>query len=107
MAKQGTTTGMLADLSTLPPICQYCILRKQTKKAVPKTRQGERAKGLLEVIHANLMGPEDVASAGGAKYILNLVDDSSGMTWTYLIKEKSQAEKIFVEWCTLVENETE
>ena len=65
------------------------------KKAVPKTRQGERAKGLLEVVYANLMGPEDIASAGGAKYILNLVDDSSGMTWTYLIKEKSQAEKGF------------
>ena len=53
------------------------------------------------------MGPEDMASVGGAKFILNLVDDSSGMTWTYLIKENLQAEKTFVEWCTLVENETD
>ena len=61
---------------------------------------------LLEVIYADLMGPEDIASAGGAKYILNLVNDLSGMMWTYLIKEKSQPEKIFFEWCMLVENET-
>src|SRR5882724_2007839 len=28
------------------------------------------------------------------------------MTWSYLIKEKSQAKTVFVKWCALVENET-
>ena len=69
-------------------------------------RQGERAQGLLDIVYSNLMGPEDMTSVGGAKHILNFVDDLSGMTWTYLIKEKSQAEKVFIEWCALVENET-
>jgi len=49
---------------------------------------------LLEVVYADLTGPEDVASAGGARYILNLIDDLSGMTWTYLIKKKSTSQKM-------------
>ena len=110
MAKEGVTIGMSTDISILPPICQFCILGKQMKKIVPKMRQGGTAGRLLEVIYVNLIGPEDgpedVASVGGAKYIRNLVDDLSGMTWTHLIKEKSQAEKSFVKWCTLMENES-
>jgi len=86
MAKENLAVGMPIDLSTLLPICQSCILGKQTKRAVPKMRQGSGVTKLLEVIYANLMGQEDIASAGGAKYILNLVDDLSSMTWTYLIK---------------------
>src|SRR5882724_9271496 len=106
MAKEGLAVGMPIDLSNLPPVCQYCILGKQTKKAIPKARQGGGVMKLLEVIYADLTGPEDIASAGGVRYILNLVDDLSGMTWTYLIKKKSQAEKCFIEWHTLVENKT-
>jgi len=106
MAKDGVAIGMPTDLSTIPPICQHCIIGKQTKWAVPKTRQGGRAKGVLDVIYSNLMGPEDVTSEGGEKYILNFVDDLSRMTWTYLIKEKSCPEKTFIEWHTLVENES-
>ena len=106
MAKDGVAIGMPGDLSTLLPICQHCILGKQTKWAVPKIQQGEKAKGILDIIYSDLTGPEDVTSAGRAKYILNFINDLSGMTWTYLIKEKSQAETVFVKWHALVENET-
>jgi len=57
-------------------------------------------------VYADLTSPEDIPSAGGAKYILNLIDDLSGMTWTYFIKEKSHAEKAFIEWHVLMENES-
>jgi len=69
-------------------------------------QQGERAKGLLDIVYSDLMGPEDVTSAGGVEYILNFINNLSRMTWTYLIKEKSQAKKVFIEWHALVENET-
>jgi len=106
MAKEGVTIGMPTDLSNLPPFCQCSILGKQTKKTVPKMRQGGKAKKLLEVIYADLTGPEDVALAGRAKYFLNLVNDLSAITWTYLIKEKSQAKKAFIKYRALVENES-
>ena len=44
--------------------------------------------------------------AGGAKYIMILIDNHSSMTWIYLLKEKSQAKDAFIEWRALVENET-
>jgi len=78
MAKEGVAICMLTDLFTLPPVCQYCILRKQIKKLVPKMQQGGRSEKLLEVVYADLTGPEDVPSAARAKYIMNLIDNLSG-----------------------------
>ena len=106
MVQKGLMTGMHIDLSTLPPICRHCILGKQTKKAVPKTRQGQRAGGILDIVYLDLTGPEEVASAGGEKYIMILIDDHLSMMWIYLLKEKSQAKDAFIEWRALVENET-
>jgi len=57
-------------------------------------------------MYANLTSPEDMPSAGGAKYILNLIDGLSGMTWMHFIKEKSHTKKAFIQWCTLMENES-
>jgi len=37
--------------------------------------------------YSNLTGPEEVASAGGAKYIMNVLDDYLSMTWIYLLKK--------------------
>ena len=63
MARDGVAVGMPTNLSTTPPVCQHCILGKQTKRAVPKMRQGERAQGILDIIYSDLTGPEDVTSA--------------------------------------------
>ena len=106
MAQKGLVTGMHINLSTLPPICQHCILGKQTKKAVPKTRQGQRAGRILDIVYLDLTGPEEVTSAGGTKYIMILIDNHSSMMWIYLLKEKSQAKDVFIKWRALIENET-
>ena len=57
-------------------------------------------------MYLDLTGPEEVASAGGEKYIMILIDDHLSMMWIYLLKEKSQAKYAFIEWWDLVENET-
>ena len=79
MSKDELATGMCSNLLTLPPACQHCILRKQTKRAMLRTRQGERPMDVLETVYSNLTGPEEVASVGGAKYIMNLVDNYLSM----------------------------
>jgi len=61
--------------------------------------------GVLDTVYSDLMGPEEFTSAGGAKYIMNLVDNHSNMMWLYLLKEKSQVRETFTEWQALVENE--
>jgi hypothetical protein len=106
MAKGGYASGMPTNLLTLPTVCEHCILGKQTKKSVPKKWEGERSKGLLDIVYSDLTGPEDMTSAGGAKYILNFVEDHSDMLWIYLLKDKNDAPDAFKGWKALVEAET-
>src|SRR6202023_3119665 len=41
LATKDLATGMPVDLSERPPKCDFCILGKQTRSPVPKTRSGE------------------------------------------------------------------
>jgi len=78
---------------------------QQTDKAgSTKDKARRMAEGVLDTIYSDLTGPKEVASAGGAKYIMNLVDNHSNMVWIYLFKEKSQARETFTKWQDLVEN---
>jgi hypothetical protein len=76
MAKRGMALGMPTDLSTFLKVCGHCVIGKQSKTAVPKTREGERAKGILEEIYSDITGPKDI-SAGGKRYATNFIDDHS------------------------------
>jgi hypothetical protein len=82
MAQGGYATGMPTNLSTLPAICEHCVLGKQTKKPVSKLQEGGRLKWLLGIVYSDLMGPQDVRIVGGG-YILNFIDDCSDMLWIY------------------------
>src|SRR6266481_8534975 len=106
MAKKSFATGMPVDLSMLPPICEHCVAAKQTKTPVPKVRGGTCTRKRLEKVHSDISGPEDVGTSYGDKYILNFIDDYSGMAWIYPLKRKSDAFDIFWEWQSLVEKES-
>src|SRR5882724_13463153 len=106
MAKKGLTRGMPTDLSTLPEICEHCIVGKQTKTPVLKVREGTRAKYKLEKVYSEITAPEAVMSNTGERYMLNLIDDFMSFSWTYTLKKKSDAKAIFKEWKACVEAET-
>jgi transposase InsO family protein len=106
MAKSGMAAGMPVDLSTLPPLCEHCVIGKQTKTPVPKARQGEKAKRRLEKVFSDITGPEDVGSMSGDRYVLNFIDDSTSMSWLFPLKKKSDAVAAFKEWIALVERES-
>jgi len=96
---------MPTDLSTLPAICEHCIVGKQTKTPVLKVREGTRAKYKLEKVYSDITGPEAVTTNTGERYMLNLIDDLTSFSWTYMLKKKSDAKAIFKELKTLVEVE--
>src|SRR5882724_8126975 len=106
MAKKSFAIGMPVNLSTLPPICEHCVTAKQTKTHALKTRGGKMAEKKLEKVHSDITGPEDVGTPYGEKYMLNFVDEYSGMVWIYPLKKKSDTFVLFQEWKALVENET-
>ena len=95
MEKKGLTRGMPIDLSALLPICEHCVLGKQTKTAILKTQEGERAKAKLGIVYLDITGPEAVASAAGEKYMLNFINDFTSFSWTYMLKKKSDADTVF------------
>jgi len=106
MAKLGMTKGMPTDLSAIPPICEHCILGKQTKNSIPKTREGKQAETPLSIIYSDLTGLEDVPTLGGSTYIMNIIDNYSSFPWGFTLKKKSDVQQVFQDWKTQVECET-
>ena len=106
MAKSGMALGMPVDLSSLPPLCEHCVVGKQTKTPVPKTRRGERAQQKLAKVFSDITGPEDVGSTLGEKYILNFIDDYTSMSWIFPLKRKSDAADVLQQWIPMVEKES-
>ena len=48
----------------------------------------------LELVHTDVWGPAR-ASSGGCKYYVSFIDDYSRFCWIYLLKHKSDVEKVF------------
>ena len=60
---------------------------------------------VLELLHMDLMGPMQVESIGGKRYVLVVVDDFSRFTWVNFIREKSDTFDVFKELCTQLQRE--
>ncbi|KAK2449666.1 hypothetical protein QL285_008838 [Trifolium repens] len=57
----------------------------------------------LELLQMDLMGPMQVESLNGKRYVLVCVDDYSRYTWVRFIREKSDAFDVFKELCYLIQ----
>ncbi|KAH9648835.1 hypothetical protein KPL70_025759 [Citrus sinensis] len=84
--------------------CEECLLGKSSR--VKFSTGVHNSKGTLDYIHADLWGPEQTASLGGARYFMSLIDDFSRMVWVYMLKTKDDAFEKFKIWKTLVETQT-
>ena len=60
---------------------------------------------VLELLHMDLMGPMQVESIGGKRYVFFVVDDFSRFTWVNLIREKSDTFYVFKDLCTHLQRE--
>ncbi|KAG1863022.1 hypothetical protein F4604DRAFT_1499797, partial [Suillus subluteus] len=98
LACSGDATGMPIDLSSLPPICDNCILGKQTRTHVLKVREGERAMHKLGIVHVDLMEHPDTVSAAGNRYIMDIVDDFSSYSWAIPLTSKADAFPALQAW---------
>ncbi|KAH9671115.1 hypothetical protein KPL70_017228 [Citrus sinensis] len=84
--------------------CEECVLGKSSK--VKFSTRVHNSKGTLDYIHADLWGPTQTASLGGARYFMSLIDDFSRMVWVYVLKTKDDAFEKFKIWKTLVKTQT-
>ena len=86
------------------PFCADCLIGKQHRLPFPVS--DSRATKLCELIHADVCGPFEVPSLGGAKYFLLLKDDYSGYRKVYFLKNKSEVKEKIENFLPLVENVT-
>ena len=68
-------------------VCGPRQLEKQINFPHKKVKQIITTKP-LELVHIGLIGPTQIESIGGKKYIFVVVDDFSRFTWVNFIKEK-------------------
>lgn len=86
--------------------CKGCAEGKQAKLTISK--QGSRAKDVLEVVHTDICGPMEKASLAGSRYYLTFVDDKSRRIFIYFLKTKSAEEVLskFKEFVTEAERQS-
>ena len=68
---------------------ESCIMGKLPKS--PFSRIGERAKGILELIHYDVCGPMPVQARSSSFYFITFTNDFSRFGWVYLLRYKSKA----------------
>lgn len=109
MAKSGLIPGMPTNFPPgNPPKCEFCVLGKQTKTPVPKTRQegpGHRATRVLEKVWVDLSG-QHLRSRTGNKYIMDIVDDYTSQLWSIPLKNKDDSFSELKAWELARESET-
>ena len=109
MAKSGLIPGMPTNfLPGNPPKCEFCVLGKQTKTPVPKTRQegpGHRATRVLEKVWVDLSG-QHLRSHTGNEYIMDIVDDYMSQLWSSPLKNKDDSFPELKAWALARESET-
>ena len=64
---------------------------------------GRQVTKLLEIVHSDVCGRLEAKSLNGAEYFVTFIDDKSRYVWIYILKNKSEVFKKFLEWKSMVE----
>lgn len=107
LLKNGLATGLTYNEEKIPSYCESCIKGKQARKPFPCNKNKGVVKNKLDLIHSDLVGPMEVASWSGSKYMLTFIDDHTRKIFSYFLKSKEEVPAVFQEFCVFVENQTE
>ena len=69
--------------------CETCTLGKQV--VCRNKSADERSNVPLEFVHSDLAGPISPTAKDNFRYVMNFVDDFSGVCFVYFLREKSDA----------------
>lgn len=73
-------------------MCEIRFRAKQTHGQFSVSHN--KAKSIFELIHCDIWGPYRKPSSEGPHYFLTIVDDASGATWVYLMREKGETSQL-------------
>jgi transposase InsO family protein len=97
--------GMKIKARTTVGVCDACMEGKQHRQ--PSHKPATRASEALELIHSDLCGVISPTTYGGTKYFLLFIDDHTGYTHVYALKDKKSETVMekFREYKAEVENQ--
>ena len=73
--------------------CEICQLAKHTRSIYPSVPYCPSKPFAL--IHSDIWGPARIKNINGARWFVTFVDDHTRLTWVFLMKEKSEVDRIF------------
>lgn len=89
MKLENVVEGMNVN-STDKGFCDVCHKGKQPHNSVNRTADA-KAKAPLDLIHTDLSGPITPTAKDGFRFVINFIDDYSGMVFPYFLKKKSDS----------------
>ncbi|KAL4385254.1 hypothetical protein GQ457_15G005290 [Hibiscus cannabinus] len=80
--------------------CDVCSMAKHTRKPYfPSTYKSSHP---FSLVHSDIWGPSRVQNADHSKWFIMFIDDHTRLTWTYLMRVKSDALIIFETFYNMV-----
>jgi hypothetical protein len=98
---------MVRGLPLLPriqPVCEPCLMGKQHRHNIPKTRTSSSSRP-LELVHSDLCGPFPKPSMTGSRYMLTFIDDYSRHCWVFFLATKNETFASFKQFRKTVEKQ--
>ena len=89
----------ISHLSNTNLHCSICPLAKQC--CLPFISSNNMPALPFDLVHGDIWGPFHVPTVEGFCYFLTIVDDCSRATWVYLLRNKSDAKKSFLDFLLL------
>ncbi|CAN1141377.1 Retrovirus-related Pol polyprotein from transposon TNT 1-94 [Linum perenne] len=80
--------------------CETCQLAKHTRSVYSGVNY--RPTQPFAIIHSDIWGPTRVKNVNGAKWFITFIDDHTRLTWTFLMKEKSETSDMFKEFYGMI-----
>eukprot|EP00253_Pinus_taeda_P025231 PITA_25231 len=99
---------MVRDLPMLKQVhndCDVCTLGKMHREEF-RVRVEKKQRDILELVHADLCGPMQTKSLGGALYFLLFIDDCTKFSWIYFLSKKSHTFEYFKQFRNMFEKQT-
>ncbi|CAN1188688.1 Retrovirus-related Pol polyprotein from transposon TNT 1-94 [Linum perenne] len=73
--------------------CEVCQLAKHTRTVYSGLKYQPTKP--FAVVHSDIWGPMKTQNVNGARWFVTFIDDHTRLTWTFLMKEKSETTTIF------------
>ena len=96
LATDQLVKGLDYDVTKDIRFCEPCVDGKHHRSSFPKSG-GRRATKPLEIVHNDVCGRLEAKSLSGAEYFVTFIDDKSRYVWIYILKNKSEVFKKFLE----------